>query len=59
MEPISPQTDIDNLKDVLESQESTIKWLLSILDSINSGFMIIDDAFIVRYLNRETPASPV
>jgi PAS domain S-box-containing protein len=53
VEPISPQTDIDNLKDVLESQESTIKWLLSILDSINSGFMIIDDAFIVRYLNRE------
>ncbi|HET6490591.1 MAG TPA: sigma 54-interacting transcriptional regulator [Syntrophales bacterium] len=53
MEPVSPQNDIDNLKDVLESQESTIKWLLSILDSINNGVMIIDDAFIVRYLNPE------
>jgi len=53
VEPISPQTDIDNLKDVLESQEGTIKWLLSILDSINNGVMIIDDAFIVRYLNLE------
>ena len=53
MEHVSPQNDIDNLKDVLESQESTIKWLLSILDSINSGVMIIDDAFIVRYLNPE------
>ena len=53
MEYVSPQNDIDNLKDVLESQESTIKWLLSILDSINNGVMIIDDAFIVRYLNPE------
>lgn len=53
MEHVSPQNVIDNLKDVLESQESTIKWLLSILDSINSGVMIIDDAFIVRYLNPE------
>jgi PAS domain S-box-containing protein len=41
------------LKDVLESGESTITWLLSILDSINNGVMIIDDACIVRYLNRE------
>ncbi len=52
-EPVSPQNDIDNLKDVLESRESTITWLLSILDSINNGVMIIDDACIVRYLNPE------
>jgi PAS domain S-box-containing protein len=53
MEPVGTRNDIDNLKDVLESHESTIKWLLSILDSINNGVMIIDDAFIVRYLNAE------
>jgi PAS domain S-box-containing protein len=53
MEPVGARNDIDNLKDVLESHESTIEWLLSILDSINNGVMIIDDAFIVRYLNAE------
>lgn len=53
MEPLSPHNDVDNLKDVLESHESTIKWLLSILDSINNGVMIVDNAFIVRYLNPE------
>lgn len=44
---------MDNLKDVLESHESTIKWLLSILDSINNGVMVVDNDFIVRYLNPE------
>ena len=53
MEPVVPQSDLDNLKDVLESQVSTIRWLLSILDSINNGILIMDDAFIVRYLNAE------
>lgn len=53
VEPVVPQIDIDNLKDVLESHESTIKWLLSILDSINNGVMIVDNALIVRYLNPE------
>ena len=46
-------TDIDTLKGVLESPEESIRWLLSILDSINNGVMIIDDEFVVRYLNDE------
>ena len=46
-------SDIDTLKDVLESPEESIRWLLSILDSINNGVMIIDDEFVVRYLNDE------
>ncbi|MDD5169333.1 MAG: sigma 54-interacting transcriptional regulator [Syntrophales bacterium] len=53
MDPVGTRNDIDNLENVLESHESMITWLLSILDSINNGVMIIDDAFIVRYLNPE------
>ena len=46
-------SDIDTLKHVLESPEESIRWLLSILDSINNGVMIIDHEFVVRYLNDE------
>lgn len=52
-ESIRSHADIDNLKNVLESHKGSIKWLLSILDSINNGIMIIDNALIVRYLNPE------
>ena len=46
-------SDIGTLKGVLESPDESIRWLLSILDSINNGVMIIDDEFVVRYLNNE------
>ena len=46
-------SDVDTLKDVLESPEESIRWMLSILDSINNGVMIIDNEFVVRYLNDE------
>jgi len=50
---ISQRDDLHNLKDVLSSSDESIRWLLSILDSINNGVLIIDDEFVVRYLNNE------
>ena len=48
-----PRKDIENLSDLLASHENSISWLLSILNSINNGILITDDAMIVRYINQE------
>ena len=48
-----PQNGIDNLRDLLASNENTIHWLFSILNSVNNGILIVDDSLIVRYINPE------
>ncbi|OPY86543.1 MAG: Arginine utilization regulatory protein RocR [Smithella sp. PtaU1.Bin162] len=48
-----PKNDIENIKDVISSPENTLKWLFTILDSINDGVLIADEATIVRYINAE------
>ncbi|MBI5580794.1 MAG: sigma 54-interacting transcriptional regulator [Deltaproteobacteria bacterium] len=53
MKAAIPHNQIENLRDLLAAQESAIKWLLSILDSMNNGILIMDDAMIVRYINSE------
>lgn len=49
----SQQKGIENLRDLLISNESTLHWFLSILNSVNNGILIVDDSLVVRYINPE------
>jgi len=53
VDPTIGRHALEDLKAVFESHDITIKWLLSILDSINNGVMVIDNESIVLYLNDE------
>lgn len=45
--------NLDDLNNVFTSFESTEKWYIQVLNSINNGILVIDDQFIVRYVNSE------
>jgi sigma-54 dependent transcriptional regulator, acetoin dehydrogenase operon transcriptional activator AcoR len=51
--PRLPPNVIESVGDLLASHEDTIEWLFSILNSVNNGILIVDDALIVRYINPE------
>jgi sigma-54 dependent transcriptional regulator, acetoin dehydrogenase operon transcriptional activator AcoR len=44
---------IDSLKDLLASTDNSPAWVLSILDSIYDGILVIDESTVVRYINPE------
>lgn len=47
------QNNAENITDILTSPENTLKWLFTILDSINDGVMVTDEDATVLYINPE------
>lgn len=53
MKTDTPDNNADNLKGLSTSAENSLAWVLSIMDSIYDGILVIDETTVVRYINPE------